>query len=66
MKKTIITISIILIIITAGFLIYLWTRPQPVKDFEVVDLIADNIQEIDGAEIIDEKLKILSQEEVLG
>jgi len=66
MKKTIITISIILIIITAGFLIYLWTRPQPVEDFEVVDLIADNIQEIDGAEIIDEKLKILSQEEVLG
>ena len=66
MKKTIITISIILIIITAGLLIYLLTGPQTTEDFELVDLTLDTTQEVNGAEIIDEKLKILSQEEVLG
>jgi hypothetical protein len=66
MRKIIITISIILIIIITGFLIYLFLDSDSNIDFKIVDLLTDDSKDGELGVVAENKINILSQEDVLG
>ena len=66
MKKIIITISIILIVIISGFIIYSLLSPSDTLDFEIIDLVTDDSESTDSELVFENKISIVSPEEILG
>lgn len=66
MKKIIITISIILIVIISGFIIYSLLSPSDTLDFEIMDLVTDNSESTNSELVFENKINIVSPEEILG